>query len=75
MEPSNVLIVLEEWEKWRSRKTRLEGELENLRKKREALRADLESVKKELASIEDVLFEHGERPIDAYTLPPFHLGK
>jgi predicted nucleic acid-binding Zn-ribbon protein len=75
MEPSNVLIALEEWEKWRSRKTRLERELAELRRRREELRAELDRVKKEMATIEAVLLEPTERPVDAYSLPPFHLGR
>jgi predicted nucleic acid-binding Zn-ribbon protein len=75
MEPSNVLIALEEWEKWRSRKARLERELEDLRRKQAALRAELDNVKKEISAIEEALLEPGERSVSTYSLPPFDLGR
>lgn len=75
MEPSNVLIALEEWEKWRSRKARLERDLAELRRRREEIEEELERVKREMATIEAALMEPADRPVDAYNLPPFHLGR
>lgn len=75
MEPSNVLVALEEWERWRSRKAKLERELRDLRRQRKVLHAKLESVKRELGVIEEALFEPLETSMDASALPPFQAGR
>lgn len=75
MEPSSVLIALEEREKWRSRKAQIEERLRDLRRRRDLLREELERVRRELSAIEDALFEPGERAIDVYSLPPFQMGR
>ncbi len=75
MEASNVLVVLEESERWRSRKARLEKELIELRRRRWTLRAELEKVKRELTAIEEALFEPPETATDTYAFPPFQPGR
>lgn len=75
MESSNVLTALEELERWRSRKARLEERLAELQSRREALRTELERVKKELSAIDDALLEPHQSPRYLYTLPPFQGGR
>ncbi len=74
MESSSVLVALEELEKWRSRKDRLEKELEDLRQQRGELIAELERAKREVAALKDVLFRAAEPSTTAYRQPPFQLG-
>ncbi|MCJ2520887.1 MAG: hypothetical protein LN412_08120 [Candidatus Thermoplasmatota archaeon] len=75
MESSNVLVALEEWERWRSRKAKLERELRDLRQQRKVLHAKLESVKRELGFIEEALFEPLETSMDASALSLFQAGR
>nr|NIN65978.1 hypothetical protein [Anaerolineae bacterium] len=75
MEPSNVLIALEEWEKWRSRKTKLESRLEKLHREREALRAEHEAVKRELAVMREAMLEPIASRRDVQEFPPHGLGR
>lgn len=74
MEASHVLEAHDEWERWRSRKARLERELDALRRRREALRRELERVRRELAALEDVLFEPPPASTDSYAFP-FRQGR
>ncbi len=75
MESSNILVALEELEKWRARKARIESELVDLRRRRSVLRGELEKVKRELAVIEEALFEPPETSADVTTFPPFEPGR
>ncbi len=74
MESSSVLVALEELEKWRTRKNRLEKELRELRQRRTQLHAELERAKREVAALKDVLFEPREPSSTAYRQPPFQQG-
>ncbi len=74
MEPSHVLMAHEEWERWRSRKTRVERELHDLRQRREALRRELDRVRRDLAALEDALFKPPQSGSNAMDLA-FRQGR
>ncbi len=74
MESSSVLVALEELERWRSRRARLEEELVDLRKRRAEIQAKLEKTKREVASLKDVLFKPTETSETTFRQPPFRIG-
>lgn len=75
MDYSNVLTALQELEKWRGRKGKIDGRLGAIRERRAALEEELEGVSRELSTLAEALFEPGEVDVDAHLLPPFHLGR
>lgn len=74
MDASHVLMAHEEWERWRTRKARLEQELHELRQRREALRGELDGVRRELAALEDALFKPPQSERGAFAFP-FQQGR
>lgn len=74
MDSSNVLTALQEAEKWRQRRDRLQGRLESVHQRREVLEEELARVRREQARLAEVLYRPEERTVDP-TLLPFHLGR
>lgn len=74
MDTSSVLTALQEMEKWRGRKRRLEADLARLRQRRAALERELERVRRDLGRLAEILYVPGEAPVDHRLLPPFRMG-
>ena len=75
MDSSNVLTALEELEKWRARRVKIETRLVAIRRARGKLERELEEVGQRLSGLAGALFEPEERGIDAHLLPPFRLER
>lgn len=75
MDSSNVLTALEELEKWRVRRAKIERRLVSLRSERAALERELEAVSQRLSDLAGALFLPEERRIDAHLLPPFRMER
>ncbi|MFQ5552533.1 MAG: hypothetical protein ACE5EW_02270 [Thermoplasmata archaeon] len=74
MDSSNVLTALEELEKWRSRRVKIQKRLAAIRRERRAMERELEKVGERLARVAAALFRPEERDAEAL-LPPFQLGR
>jgi hypothetical protein len=75
MDPSNVLTALEELEKWRTRRVKIETRLVEIRRARRNQERELEEVGQRLSGLAGALFQPEERNIDAHLLPPFRLER
>ncbi|MFQ6013418.1 MAG: hypothetical protein ACE5LS_07220 [Thermoplasmata archaeon] len=75
MDSSNVLTALEELEKWRGRRVKIEKRLAAIRKERWAKERELEALGHRLSQLAGALFNPEARDVDAHLLPPFHLGR
>ncbi|MFQ5919100.1 MAG: hypothetical protein ACE5I4_03515 [Thermoplasmata archaeon] len=75
MDSSNVLTALEELEKWRGRRAKIEKRLVAIRRARGNLERELEEVGQRLSGLAGALFRPEERSIDAHLLPPFRLER
>lgn len=75
MDPSNVLTALEELEKWRARRVKIETRLVAIRRARENLEGELEEMSRRLSGLAGALFLPEERGIDGHLLSPFRLER
>ncbi len=75
MDYSNVLTALEELEKWRNRRAKIEKRLVAIRRERGDMQRELEAVDRGLSGLAGGLFRPEERAIDAHILPPFRLER
>ncbi len=75
MDSSNVLTALEELERWRARRVKVEKRLVAIRRERWAMERELEAVGQRLSGLAGALFRPEERGVDAHLLPPFRLER
>ncbi len=75
MDYSNVLTALEELEKWRNRRAKIERRLVAIRRERGDMQRKLEDVGRGLSGLAGALLRPEERAIDAHLLPPFRLER
>ncbi|MFQ5908018.1 MAG: hypothetical protein ACE5JE_04200 [Thermoplasmata archaeon] len=75
MDSSNVLTALEELEKWRARRVKIQNRLAASRRERWTLERELEKLGRQLSGLADALFSPEERDADAHLIPPFLLGR
>ena len=54
MDSSRVLVALEEQEKWRERRTRIEARLQDVRRRSKLVRRELEEARQRLAKLGDI---------------------
>jgi hypothetical protein len=74
MDSSNVLTALEELEKWRARRIRIQKRLAIIRRERWMLERELGKIGQRLSRLAGALFRPEELDVDAL-LPPFSLGR
>ncbi len=55
MDSSRVLVALQEREKWRRRRTRIEARLRSVQARRRYLEKELEAVRRKVAHLEETL--------------------
>lgn len=72
MEVENVLLALEEKDKWVRRRERLQKRLDRVRKKKEMFARFLDDVKKQVKRYDNIVTSLKETrgPQDAQTTPP-----
>ncbi len=75
MDSSNVLTALEELEKWRNRRVKIEKRLVAIRRERGNRERELEDLGRRLSGLAGALFRPEERAIDAHLLPPFRVER
>ncbi len=68
MDPSGVLLALEERKKWRERRDRIREEIHRLRRRKASLQRELERVRKKLVECNDLIVNLAEPQVSA-TLP------
>ncbi len=74
MDPSSVLLALEEQEKWRDRRRRIQDRIRQLDRKKATLSKELDRVHKRMADCKDVL--GNVKPTFARTpVPPIIPGR
>lgn len=74
MDSSNVLTALEELEKWRGRRVKIQKRLATIRRERWSMERELEKVGQRLSRLAGALFRPEELDVDAL-LPPTNLGR
>lgn len=74
MDPSNVLLVLEEQKKWRERRKRIRDRIRQLNRRRSVLRKELDSVRDKILEVARILVDQpaGNQPV---ALPPATPGR
>jgi len=75
MDPSNVLLALDEQKKWRERRKRLRDRLRQLDRRRTTLRKELEGVRKKILEYNRLLTDMRERVPTRAVLPPSAPGR
>ncbi|MCK4444449.1 MAG: hypothetical protein KAW09_07895, partial [Thermoplasmata archaeon] len=72
MEVENVLLALEEKNKWVQRKEKLQKRLDKVRKKKEMFLRMLEDTRKQVRHYDDIVtsMKEAKGPQDAPTAPP-----
>jgi len=75
MNPSNVLLVLEEQKKWRERRKRIHDRLRQLERRRTTLRKELEGVRKKILEYNRLLTDMRDRMPTRAVLPPSAPGR
>lgn len=72
MEVENVLLALEERERWIKRRKKLQKRLAKVQKKKESVLKDLEEAKKQASHFEEILtsLKDARGPVDTPTASP-----
>lgn len=61
MDSKNVLLAIEERERWKSRRTRLLGKLKEIQNRRKSLEGELSFIQRELATLGEATAHIGRR--------------
>lgn len=74
MDPSNVLLVLEEQKKWRERRKRIRDRIRQLDRRRSVLRKELDSVRNKILEVARIFVDQpaAHQPV---ALPPAMPGR
>ena len=75
MDPSSVLLALDELKKWRERRKRLRDRLRQLERRRATLRKELEGVRKKVLEYNRLLTDMRDRIPTRAVLPPSAPGR
>ncbi len=75
MDPSSVLLALDEQKKWRERRRRLRDRLRQLDRRRTTLRKELEEVRKKILEYNRLLTDMRDRMPVRVGLPPSAPGR
>jgi len=75
MDPSSVLLALDEQKKWRERRKRLRDRLRQLDRRRTTLRKELEEVRKKILEYNRLLTDMRDRIPTRVGLPPSAPGR
>ena len=75
MDPSSVLLALDELKKWRERRKRLRDRLRQLERRRATLRKELEGVRKKVLEYNRLLTDMRDRMPTRAVLPPSAPGR
>jgi chromosome segregation ATPase len=72
MEVENVLLALEEREKWIKRRKKLQKRLAKVQKRKKSVLKDLEKVRKQVSHFEEILtsLKDAKGPVDTPTASP-----
>lgn len=70
MDPSGVLLALEEQRKWRERRERLRRRLKQLERRRAYLEKELERARKKMMECRDVIAARADVPLPVRSLTP-----
>lgn len=63
MDSARILVALEEQEKWRDRRTRLDARLREVQARKRFLQRELDLVRRRVARLEAVLSELGDERV------------
>ncbi|HEX9340307.1 MAG TPA: hypothetical protein VF992_03945 [Thermoplasmata archaeon] len=75
MDPSSVLLALEEQKKWRDRRTRIRDRIRQLNRRKATLSKELGRVHKRMADCKDVLGNVRESTFARTPAPPIVPGR
>ncbi|HYV08922.1 MAG TPA: hypothetical protein VEL81_05030 [Thermoplasmata archaeon] len=75
MDPSSVLLALEEQKKWRDRLKRIQDRIRQLDRKKATLSKELDRVHKKMADCKSVLGTVKESTFTRTTAPPIIPGR
>lgn len=75
MDPSNVLLALDEQKKWRERRKRLQERIRRLDRRRASLQRELDAVRKKVSEYDGLLANLKGGLLDRKPVPPMVQGR
>ncbi len=70
MDPSGVLLALEEQRKWRERRERIKDRMRQLRRRRAYLGRELDRVREKMAEHRDLVAGQTDQPVPDWLITP-----